>query len=66
MWKGPVLPVKTNKLKIEDPIRNWNDLIKSEKVFNLEFKHEQKIKPKEIKKKSFHRNLNILYLKNLN
>jgi len=50
MWKGPVQPVKTNKLKIEDPARNWNDLIKSEKVFNLEFKHEQKIKPKEIKK----------------
>ena len=50
MWKGHVQPVKTNKLKIEDPVRNWIDLIKSEKVNNLEFKHEQKIKPKEIKK----------------
>ena len=26
----------------------WNDLIKSEKVNNFEFKYEQKIKPKEI------------------
>ena len=48
MWKGPVKPVKTNKIKIQDPVRNWNNLIKQEKGKNLEFKGEQKIKPKEI------------------
>ena len=48
IWKGPVKPVKTNKIKIQDPVRNWNNLIKQEKGKNLEFKGEQKIKPKEI------------------
>jgi hypothetical protein len=48
MWKGPVKPVKTNKIKIQDPVRIWNNLIKQEKGKNLEFKGEQKIKPKEI------------------
>ena len=49
MWKGPILPVKTNKIIIQDAVRNWNNLTKQEKVKNLEFKGEQKIKKETIK-----------------
>jgi hypothetical protein len=51
MWKGPIQPVKTNKIIIQDAVRNWNNLIKQEKVKNLEFKGEQKIKKEIIKPK---------------
>lgn len=49
MWKGPIQPVKTNKIIIQDAVRNWNNLTKQEKVKNLEFKGEQKIKKETIK-----------------
>ena len=51
MWKGPIQPVKTNKIIIQDAVRNWNNLTKQEKVKNLEFKGEQKIKKETIKPK---------------
>ena len=51
MWKGPIQPVKTNKIIIQDAVRNWNNLTKQEKVKNLEFKGEQKIKKEIIKPK---------------
>jgi hypothetical protein len=51
MWKGPILPVKTNKIIIQDAVRNWNNLTKQEKVKNLEFKGEQKIKKETIKQR---------------
>ena len=40
MWKGPILPVKTNKLGIEE--KNWNDLTKVDSVNSFEFIKEKK------------------------
>ena len=37
MWSGPIQPVKTNKLGVEEERKNWNDLVKKEKVEQLDF-----------------------------
>lgn len=37
MWKGPVMPVKTNKIGIEEEANNWKDLVKVDSVNSLEF-----------------------------
>ena len=37
MWSGPIQPVRTNKLGVEEESKNWNDLVQKEKVEQLDF-----------------------------